>query len=49
MGSVLPGWWELAMPDHPRAAPPTWAHMAYGGHKTVIQQGTLHQVEDVES
>ena len=37
------------MPDPPRAAPPAWAHMPYGGHKSVTQQGTLYQAEDAES
>ena len=48
-GSVLPGRWALAMPNPLRAAPPAWAHMLYGGHKSVTQQGTLHQAEDTES
>ena len=34
---------------HPRAAPATQAHMAYGGHRTVIQQSTLYHAEDTES
>ena len=37
------------MPSPLRAAPPTQAHMSYGGHRTVTQQGMLHQAENTKS
>ena len=37
------------MPDPPRAAPPTRAHMPYDGRRTVTQKGTLYQAQDMES